>query len=84
LGGHLSAQWCFKPSTLGVGDAGHEQMALTHRQQSQRTTLIGEKNHDPLQTGSLRPRETVGELIERRYGMRLSISAVDNSLRRWA
>ena len=61
-----------------------EQMVLNDRQQAQIATTIREKNPDQLHLpGFLWTREAVGELIERRYGVRLGLTALGNYLRRW-
>jgi transposase len=71
---------------LAAGQRGRrpkEQMALTERQQAQIAKLIREKNPDQLRLpGFLWTREAVGELIERRYGVRLGLTALGNYLRR--
>ncbi len=61
-----------------------EQQALKPWQQAQIARAIREKNPDQLKLPFfLWTREAVAELIERRYGIRLSVVAVGGYLRRW-
>ncbi|MGH3732945.1 MAG: IS630 family transposase [Acidimicrobiales bacterium] len=61
-----------------------EQMALSDRQQDWLATTIRSKNPDQLRLpGFLWTREALGELIQRRYGILLGLTALGNYLRRW-
>jgi transposase len=61
-----------------------EQQALRPRQQAQIARAIRDKNPDQLRLPFfLWTREAVRELIERRFGIRLSLVAVGSYLRRW-
>ena len=61
-----------------------EQMVLSARQQAWLVKTIRSKNPNQLRLpGFLWTREAVGELISRRYGVDLSLSAIGNYLRRW-
>jgi transposase len=62
-----------------------EQLALAPWQQAQIVKTIREKNPDQLRLPfALWTRAAIGELIERRFGLRLAIRTVGDYLRRWA
>jgi transposase len=79
---HQGGEAALAPRRRGRAPA--EQMALLPWQQAQIVKAIREKNPDQLKLPFyLWTRAAVGDLIERRFGIRLAVRTVGNYLRRW-